>query len=300
MPELEKIRIGLGALAANQCIPWVAQDAGLFHEEGLEAIITFEPPAKRTLQVVFENIVDVCTFGGYPVVRAAGEGKEVEIILNLNDFNHLSIIAQNDIKKPEDLRGHRIGGFSLKGNADFTLDILFSNWGLTGKEGDPERVPYWDGFQAAYEGLIAGEVEAAILPLPFSSRAIRDGYNLIWDGQLMPYQGGVGFALKSFSVEKKELANRFLSAYKKGIRTFKSDPDLSKSVLHKNIPSIGDDETLEATYDFWSKNIPYPPVPSLEGIQVILDGIANFFPETKLVRPIDCVARSLWPELGGK
>ena len=135
MPELEKIRIGLGALSANQCIPWLAQEAGLFREEGLDAVITFEPPAKRTLQVVFEDIVDVCTFGGYPVVRAAVEGKAVEIILNLNDFNHLGIVAQNGIEKPGDLKGRKIGGFSLKGNADFTLDLMFAQWGLTGKDG---------------------------------------------------------------------------------------------------------------------------------------------------------------------
>lgn len=298
MPELEKIRIGLGALSANQCIPWLAQEAGLFREEGLDAVITFEPPAKRTLQVIFEDIVDVCTFGGYPVVRAAVEGKAVEIILNLNDFNHLSIVAQNGIEKPGDLKGRKIGGFSLKGNADFTLDLMFAQWGLTGKDGDPERVPYWDGFQAACEGLLAGEVEAAILPLPFSARAVREGCNLIWDGRTMNYQGGVGFALQSFTADKQEMADRFMRAYKKGVKAFKSDPDLAKSVLRKNMPSMGNDENLEVTYGFWSKNIPDPPVPSLEGIQVILSGMAGALPQAGSVRPIDCVAKALWPGLG--
>ena len=178
MANLETIRIGLGALSANQCIPWLCREARLFREEGLDAVITFEPPAVRTLAVVVDGEVDVGLFGGYPVVRAAVECKNAEIVLNLNGFNHLSIVAQPGIESPRDLKGRRIGGFSLKGNADFTLDLLFAEWGLTGEPGDPERVPYWDGFQAACEGLLAGEVEAAILPLPFSGRAVKAGHDL--------------------------------------------------------------------------------------------------------------------------
>ena len=75
MANLETIRIGLGALSANQCIPWLCREAGLFREEGLDAVITFEPPAVRTLAVVVDGEVDVGLFGGYPVVRAAVEGK---------------------------------------------------------------------------------------------------------------------------------------------------------------------------------------------------------------------------------
>ena len=244
MADLETIRIGLGALSANQCIPWLCREAGFFEEEGLDAVITFEPPAVRTLAVVVDGEVDVGIFGGYPVVQAAVEGKGTEIILNLNGFNHLSIVAQQGIETPQGLKGRRIGGFSLKGNADFTLDLLFAGWGLLGQAGDPERVPYWDGFQAACEGLLAGEVEAAILPLPFSDRAIKAGYNLIWNGRGMTYQGGVGFALKSFATEKKELADRFLRAYSRGVRRFKSDPDLARRVLRENLPSMGDAASL--------------------------------------------------------
>ncbi|HJM42244.1 MAG TPA: ABC transporter substrate-binding protein [Nitrospinota bacterium] len=289
MANLETIRIGLGALSANQCIPWLCREAGLFREEGLDAVIAFEPPAVRTLAVVVDGEVDVGLFGGYPVVRAAVECKNAEIVLNLNGFNHLSIVAQPGIESPRDLKGRRIGGFSLKGNADFTLDLLFAEWGLTGEPGDPERVPYWDGFQAACEGLLAGEVEAAILPRCPSAAgpSKRD----------MTYQGGVGFALKSLAAEKKELADRFLRAHSMGVRRFKSDPDLARRVLRDNLPSMGDEENLEATYAFWAEHIPDPPVPSLEGVQVILDGISGDLPKARSVRPIDCVAKALWPQL---
>ena len=297
MANIETIRIGLGALSANQCIPWLCREAGLFREEGLDAVITFEPTAARTLAVVVDGEVDVGLFGGYPVVRAAVEGKDAEIVLNLNGFNHLSIVAQPGIESPRDLKGRRIGGFSLNGNADFTLDLLFAEWGLTGEPGDPERVPYWDGFQAACEGLLAGEVEAAILPLPFSDRAVKAGHHLIWDGRGMTYQGGVGFALKSFAAEKRELAGRFLRAYAMGVRRFKSDPDLARRVLRENLPSMDGEENLEATYAFWAKHIPDPPVPSLEGVQVILDGMSDDLPKARSVRPIDCVAKALWPQL---
>ena len=114
MANLETIRIGLGALSANQCIPWLCRETGLFREEGLDAVITFEPPAVRTLAVVVDSEVDVGLFGGYPVVRAAVEGKDAEIVLNLNGFNHLSIVAQPGIESPRDLKGRRIGGFSAE------------------------------------------------------------------------------------------------------------------------------------------------------------------------------------------
>lgn len=296
MADRVKLRIGLGALAANQCIPWLCREAGLFQEEGLEAVITYEPPAARTLAVVLDGEVDVGTFGGYPVVQAAVEGKPVEVVCNLNHFNHLSLVAKPGIEKPRDLKGRSIGGFSLKGNADFTLDLLLDHWGLA-REGDVRRVPYWDGFQAACEGLLAGEVDAAVLPLPFSFRAVREGFHLVWDGAGMTYQGGVAFALRSFAAERREIADRFLRAYAEGVKRFKSDPDLAKRVLRENIPSLGDEENLEATYRFWAERIPDPPRPSLPAIQAILDGIAKAEPRAKSVKPIDCVAKPLWPEL---
>ncbi|MFQ5914762.1 MAG: ABC transporter substrate-binding protein, partial [Nitrospinota bacterium] len=294
MGDSVKLRIGLGALAANQSIPWLCREAGLFQEEGLDAVITFEPPAVRTLAVVLDGEVDLCTFGGAPVIQSTVEGKPTEIILNLNHFNHLSVVAKRAISRPQDLKGRTLGGFSLKGNADFTLDLLLPKWGLKGD--DIERVPYWAGFQAACEGLLAGEVDAAILPLPFSFRAIREGYNLLWDGKEMTYQGGVGFALQSFAAERKEIAERFLRAYSKGVKAFKSDPDLAKRVLRENIPSLGDDENLETTYRFWAEHVPDPPRPSLKGIRTILDGLAAAHPRAKSVKPIDCVAKSLWPD----
>ena len=296
MRDTAKLRIGLGALSANQSIPWLCRETGLFREEGLDAVITYEPPAVRTLAVVLDDVVDVCTFGGYPVVKSTVEGKGTEIVCNLNHFNHLSIVARPGISKPQDLKGRTLGGFSLKGNADFTLDLLFPKWGLK-VDGDVERVPHWDGFQAACEALLAGEVDAAILPLPFSFRAQREGHNLIWDGVDMAYQGGVAFALRSFATERKEIAERFLRAYARGVKRFKSDVDLAKRILRENIPSLGDDDNLESTYRFWAEKIPDPPRPSLPAIQTILDGMAATVPGARSVKPIDCVAKPLWPDL---
>lgn len=296
MGDTVKLRIALGALADNESIPWLTQEAGLFREEGLDVEITYEPPVTRTLAVVLDREADIGLLGGYPVVKAVVEGQPVEIILNLNHFNHLSIVARPEISTPLDLRGRSIGIFNIKGNADFTLDLLFAKWGLR-RDTDVKPVPHNDGYHATCEGLLAGKVDAAILPLPFSFRALREGYKMIWDGLTMAYQGGVGFALRSLAVERKEVLDRFVRAYCAGVKRFKSDPDLAKRILRDNIPSLGDNENLEATYRYWAEHIPDPSRTSLEGIQTILNGIAATDERANSVKPFDCVSRIISPYL---
>lgn len=111
----------------------VAVEKGYFAEEGLE--VTTQPymSGKDALCAVLDGKADVCEVAETPVVFAVLEGKPVCIFASVAwSQKNMAIVGRVDrgIRKPEDMRGRRIG-VSPRTNGDFFLHQFLAAHGLS-------------------------------------------------------------------------------------------------------------------------------------------------------------------------
>jgi ABC-type nitrate/sulfonate/bicarbonate transport system substrate-binding protein len=206
-------------------------------------------------------------------------------------------MASGDLKKPEQLKGKKIGISRLGGASDFSIRYALTHWGLVPDKdvaliqvgGEPEEVL----------ALQNKAVDAVILSEPFATVAKRAGATLVSDlSQLgVPYtMHGFG-ARKSYIQANRDATIRFMKAYLEGIYIFKTNKDTALKVL-KKYTRLDDMSLVQTSYDEMSQRlIRRVPYPDREGIQTIIDQLAKTRPQMKNLNPGDFIDPSILKEI---
>jgi ABC-type nitrate/sulfonate/bicarbonate transport system substrate-binding protein len=206
-------------------------------------------------------------------------------------------MANPELKKPEDLKGKKIGISRLGGASDFSARYALTKWGLVPEKdvaliqvgGEPEEVL----------ALQNKAVDAVILSEPFATVARRAGAIVLADlSQLgVPYtMHGIGVR-KSYIKANRDIVVRFMKAYLEGIYVFKTNKEVALNVL-KKYTRLDDLSLVQVSYDEMSQRlIRRVPYPDREGIQTIIDQLAKTSPEMKNLNPNDFIDPTILKEI---
>jgi NitT/TauT family transport system substrate-binding protein len=220
----------------------------------------------------------------------------VGLTATLNTFV-FKIISSPEIKKPEQLKGKKVGISRLGGASDFSIRYALTHWGLVPDKdvaliqvgGEPEEVM----------ALQNKAVDAVILSEPFASVATRAGGVVLADLS----QLGVRYTMHGFGVRKsyvqanRDVTVRFMKAYLEGIYVFKTNKDVALNVL-KKYTRLDDTSLVQTSYDEMSQRlIRRVPYPDREGIQTIIDQLAKTRPQMKNLNPGDFIDPSILKEI---
>jgi ABC-type nitrate/sulfonate/bicarbonate transport system substrate-binding protein len=214
----------------------------------------------------------------------------------LNTFV-FKIIASPELKKPEQLKGKKVGISRLGGASDFSIRYALAHWGLVPEKdvaliqvgGEPEEVL----------ALQNKAVDAVILSEPFATAATRAGAVVLADlSQLGVKYTMHGFGTrKSFIQSNRDVVIRFMRAYLEGIYVFKTNKDVALNVL-KKYTRMDDLSLVQTSYDEMSQRlIRRVPYPDREGIQTIIDQLAKTRPQMKNLNPNDFIDPSILKEI---
>ncbi len=129
--------VTLGAqVSVQDALPWIAQDAGYFRQEGVEVKIKHYPSGRRALEGLLANQVELAVVAETPLAIAAWEHPDLRIFATLSrSDNNICLLARRDhgIHKPSDLHGRRIA--TQRGSAvHFFLSSFLLDAGLSEKE----------------------------------------------------------------------------------------------------------------------------------------------------------------------
>jgi len=295
--SLPKIRVAYTSIGIQFDPVYIMKELDLPRKYGVDAEILFVPVSSRAIQAALAGEIQFITSGGVANINANVNGADfVGLTATLNTFV-FKILARPELKKPEQLKGKKVGISRLGGASDFSIRYALTHWGLVPDKdvaiiqvgGEPEEVM----------ALQNKAVDAVILSEPFATVATRAGASVLADlSQLgVPYtMHGFG-ARKSFIQANRDVVIRFMKAYLEGIYVFKTKKNVALNVL-KKYTRLDDLSLVQVAYDEMSQRlIRRVPYPDREGIQTIIDQLAKTRPQMKNLNPADFIDPSILKEI---
>src|SRR5690242_11663793 len=171
------------ARVMSQSYPWIAEEAGLFKKYNIDFQLVFIASSGIVTAALLGGDADMTLTGGVGNVRAYVQGStDVVFIGGVKNTMTQTLVAGGNIKKPEDVKGKKIGVsrigsnthyFSIQAMRRFNMepgrDFSFVQTG-----GDPET----------FAALLGGGIDVACLTPPNGCRRPRSGLPLcgLWPG----------------------------------------------------------------------------------------------------------------------
>ena len=295
--SLPKVRAAYTSIGIQFDPVYIMKELELPRKYGVDAEILFVPVSSRAVQAALAGEIQFITSAGVANINANVSGADfVGLTATLNTFV-FKIIASPELKKPEMLKGKKVGISRLGGASDFSIRYALTRWGLV-----PDKdvaIIQVGGEQEEFLALQNKAVDAVVLSEPFASLAIRSGAAVLADlSQLGVAYSMHGFgARKSFIQANRDVVIRFMKAYLEGIYVFKTNKELALNIL-KKYTRVDDLSLVQVSYDEMSQRlIRRTPHPDREGIQTIIDQLAKTRPQMKNLNPGDFIDPSILKEI---
>jgi ABC-type nitrate/sulfonate/bicarbonate transport system substrate-binding protein len=205
-------------------------------------------------------------------------------------------MGKPEIKRPEDLKGKKIGVGRIGGNAHY-----FTLYGMRQKGLDPVRdanMIQTGGPPETFLALSTGAVDAASITTPQDTRAAFAGFNYVIDGrELKPPYVATGFVtLRSVIAKRPKVIGQFMRMMAESYKIMLTDRDMAYRLMAKKI-GLTDRKVFDAAYTQELKVLE-PKFDIKSGaIQATLDEIARTDPRAKLVKAEQLIDRRFLEEM---
>lgn len=208
---------------------YIAEAKGYFRELGIEIeIVSFESSAEM-LPAIAAGHVDIA--GGITSValfNAIQRGFDIKIVAdkgtNLPGRSYFDLVIRADlkdrIKDYKDLEGLRIAVSAPQSLDHLTLAKALEKGGLTFDDIDLVIIPNFSNMLTA---LANRALDAALLIEPLITQGVKDGYVDRWKDATDFAPGAqiaIVLASPSFVRDRREVAERFMVAYLRGVRDY--------------------------------------------------------------------------------
>ena len=200
-------------------------------------------------------------------LQAALRGAPVVLIAALENRMPFQIIARPEIKTPQQLIGKKIGILRFGGSNDTGVQWALRAWKI-----DPRQVTMLQSgaTNARMTALTLGQIDATILSYPEIHLARQRGMNVLADmGEFSAYPNTSLMVTRSFIEKQRPLAKNLLKSQIEAIHYVRTNREGSIKSLKKYL-RVDDMESIEATYQFFSRRTEAVPRPNLEGLKNIL------------------------------
>lgn len=290
--------VGLqSAPSVAMALPWFAEEARLYSKYDLDFQLVYIASSGIVTAAMSSGNGNVAIVGGEGPIRAflAGNTDFVFIGSVKNVLTH-SLMGKPEIKRPEDLKGKRIGVGRIGGNGHY-----FAVYGMRLKGLDPLRdanLLQTGGAPETIQALMSGAVDAASVTTPQDTRAAFAGFNYVIDGrEIRPPFVAAGFVtLRSLIAKRPKAISQFMHVMAESYKLMVTDRELAYKIMAKKI-NLADRRVFDAAYNQELKvlepKFDIKPV----AIQATLDEIARTDPRASKVSPQQLIDRRFLEEM---
>jgi NitT/TauT family transport system substrate-binding protein len=272
------------ARVMSQSYPWIAEEAGLYKKYGLEIPLVFVTPGPPAVAAILTGDSEVAVIGAVSIARPIVQGnKEPVFIGGIKSLLTHSILAKPDIKRPEQLKGKRIGVSRIGSNPHYFAVQALRHFNI-----DQREVSFVQagGAPETLAALIAQGIDAAVLTVPTDAQALKLGYHyVVYGPDLRIAYAATTFTTRRSIIAKREpVIARFMRAMAEAAKIMHTDREFTYKVLQKYL-RIDDRKLLEASYNVEIKALEPRLAVKPEGFQSALDEIAPNEPRAKNIQP---------------
>ena len=209
---------------------YIAADKGYFSAQGITIETVQLDTASSVVTALASGQVDVA--GGAPsaaIYNAARQGIGIKVVADKGSMQdgagYLGLVVRNaaadQIRSPADLRGRNVAlaGYGVGTTNEIAMNEMLKGVGLKEDELNLQNLSFGDSFAA----LASGSVDAAYLIEPLIQSAEQKGIGrlLITGDKMYPNQQvAVLLYGPDFAAKRKDVAQRFMLAYLKGVRDY--------------------------------------------------------------------------------
>jgi ABC-type nitrate/sulfonate/bicarbonate transport system substrate-binding protein len=273
----------------SQSLPWIAQEAGLFKKYNLDHNLVFVASSTIVTAALLGGDPDMTLTGGIGNVTAYVRGSSEPVFVGgVKNTMTNSLLAGGNLKRPEDLRGKRIGVSRIGSNSHyFTIQALrrhnlepVRDYTFLQIGGDPETLT----------ALMGGGIDVACLAAPTDAQAIARGYHYVIYGPdlRIPYVSTAFVTKRSVIVKRPLVIGNFMRAMAETSKIVHTDREFYYKVLGKYL-RITDRSVLDSAYNAEIKALEPRLALKIESLQAILDELAPTDGRAKNVKPQEMV-----------
>lgn len=220
---------------------YVAQEKGWFKEAGIE--FEFVPGAGGgdAVKNIIAGNAEIAFANVEAILMAAEKGERLKAVYNIYPVNVFNVVSLKDsgITSARDLKGKKIGVYSLTSGTMQNLEVLLHSAGLTKQ--DVEIIPVG---VLNFAPLLEGQVDATAATDTGLWQAQQSGIgevNTLWVGDILSTPSDVFVVTEEYYNENKEVLQKFLEIYKKSMQYTIENPE-EAAKISMNYAVDGQDE----------------------------------------------------------
>jgi NitT/TauT family transport system substrate-binding protein len=273
----------------SQSMPWMAQEAGLFKKYNIDFNLVFISSSSIVTAALLGGDAEMTVTGAIGNVAAFVRGStDVAFVGGIKNVMTQTIVAGGAIKRPEDVKGKKIGVSRIGGNSHYFTIQALRRFGMdVTKEatfiqtgGDPET----------FAALSAGSIDVATLTPPLDALAVARGFHYVIYGPdlKIPYAATAFVTKRSVIAKRPQVIGNFMRAMAETSKMMHTDREFVYKVLGKYL-RISDRSVLDSAYNAEIKALEPRLVIKMESLQATLDELAPADARAKKIKPQEMV-----------
>jgi NitT/TauT family transport system substrate-binding protein len=280
----DKIKIEYSSTDTLNQIWTIAQDAGFYKKNGLDADLVYIGSTTVGVTAIVAQDIQVGNAAGSGVANAAVRGADVVSVGCTINVLAYELVVLDSIKTPEDLKGKSIGISRFGSVSDVAARELLKGLGLRPQEdvkiiqvgGASERAA---GFS---RGVIAGfpspPGNVNLIPGGLPHRVLADMADL---KKPYPLPFICAVTTKSYLAKNRSIVKRVMMALIEASHYFKTNKEGSQKIIAKYLRSANK-AYLDSSYASTVKIIERIPYTSREGMKIQLEDAIKQAPGSKV------------------
>lgn len=277
-----KIVVSYSEVFGNFLPLWVAKDAGIFRNNGLDVDLKFIA-STTSLPALLSGQTQIAGVGGSAILNAVTSGANLEVIAEQAPTFPYLFMAASTVKTPADLKGLKVGVSKFGSASDVATRVALNKMGLM-----PEKdvtIIQVGTTQNRAAALQSGAIQGAVSQPPESLGLEKQGAHTLFDlaAQHLPGANGSYGLQRAWAADHHGVVQKFIDSLVEGTARMRSDQAYSLAELEEYYKS-SDKAAMQATYDFYKSEIipplPYPKVEQYDNAKQQLassnDKVASF------------------------
>ncbi|HXK29755.1 MAG TPA: ABC transporter substrate-binding protein [Candidatus Binatia bacterium] len=273
---IREIKVGY-PLGGSSSYFWVAQRSGSFERHGLKIEPIYIRGGLMGIQAALSGDLLLQLQGASTVVAAWAQGaREFQFIGAVGNRLDYLLVAHPSIKRPEDLKGKRIGVSQLGSSTDFIARLAARRLNLI-PDKDVQIVGI-GGQGDRWTALTAGQVQASVFQSPFTLKARKAGYPAFLDFSKEDFEYTIAgpVTTRSFIRAERETVMNFMRGLADGMDFYRDEKNKDRVLKYlgeyyrSNVV-----EELEETRRVYSQVTPGLPIVTVKAMENVIANDKN-------------------------